>query len=518
MADPRIADKIWRLNHLYKIRNKQGEMVTFKMNRAQLHFHQNKHNRNIILKSRQLGFSTYEAIDSIDDVLFVQGTDALMRSYDEVSQKDLFDTKISFAWNNFPEDLKELYTLEADRANKLKFNWGNGTTSSITVRLHGRGGTYTRLHLSEFAKICKNSASDADEVITGDIPAIPIEGGRIDIESTAEGDFGDFHDMFWEAWNRGAPEYPVQYKAFFYNWQWDDAELDKIEPLDPKNLPKEFQDYQKKFNLTAREITYYYFRWLSVNKSWARLKQQYPTTPEEAFEASGDKFFDSEALEAMKLRSPLEEIGHWRYYANYKPGHRYAAAADASDGIGKDNSAIVIMDFDAKDEDGHIKPEVVAIYANDKIAPDLFAHEIKSGCTRYGNCLVAPERNYPGNTTIAILKGVYYNIYKEIKVDRFDDVETEKLGWHTNAATKPRMMMELSTAINEKLFNIPDIDLLRECKTYLREDIINTKDENKKHWDRLIPLAIVWQMQKLANPSGGIKIQEENDFNKFDVV
>lgn len=519
MSDIRLNDKLWRLNNLYCIRNKQGEKVIFKLNKAQADFHKRKHNRNIILKSRQLGFSTYEAIDALDDALFTPGTDALMRSYDEVSQKDLFDTKITFAWNNFPDELKKLYELDAERANKIKFNWGNNQTSSVTVRLHGRGGTYSRLHVSEFAKICKNSKSDADEVITGDIPAIPIEGGRVDIESTAESDSGDFHDMFWEAWNNGEPTLPVQYKAFFYNWQWDEAELNKITPLDPKGLPKEFQEYQKRFTLTDREITYYYFRWLSVNKSWARLKQQYPTTPDEAFEAAGDKFFDGVALEAMKVREPKEVINGWKYYADYKPGHRYIMAADSSDGIGQDNSTAVVIDFDAKDSNDYHKPEVVAVYANDRIPPDLFAHVLKSAGIHWGNCQIVPERNYPGNTTIAILKTIYYNIYKEVKVDRQDDIETEKLGFHTNGNSKPRIMVGLSTAINEKLLNVPDAELLRELKTYLRDDITNTKDEGGKHWDRLISLAIAWDSQKYAMPSGGIKIQEDNEpFDRFNSV
>lgn len=519
MADNRIQDKLWRLNHLYRIRNKQGEMVTFRLNRAQEHFHQNKHNRNIILKSRQLGFTTYEAIDALDDALFVPGTDILMRSYDEISQKDIFDSKITYAWNNFPEELKELYVLEADRANKIKFNWGDGTTSSVTVRLHGRGGTYTRLHVSEFAKICKNSDKDADEVITGDIPAIPIDGGRVDIESTAEEDRGDFHDMFWEAWNHGEPTLPVQYKAHFYNWQWDDAELSKIIPEDPKTLPKDFQEYQKKHNLTDIEITYYYYRWLSVNKSWARLHREYPTTPEEAFEAAGDKFFDQEALEAMKVRPPKEVIGNWRYYADYKPNHRYALAADASDGIGKDNASIVVIDFDAKDENDYTKPEVVAIYENDKIAPDLFAHVVKSAGVMFGNCIAAPERNYPGNTTIAILKDIYYNIFKEVKKDRMDDIETDKLGWHTNMASKPRALVALNSAFVEKSLNVPDEKLLRSLKTYLREDLTNTKDEEGKHWDSVIALSICWQMQMYAGVAGGIKIQEDGEpFDKFTCV
>lgn len=515
--DSRLLDKEWRMTHLYKVRNKRGETVTFKKNRAQADFDSKRSNRNIILKSRQLGFTTYEAIDSLDDTLFVTGTDVLMRSYDEVSQKDIFDSKIVFSWNNLPQEIKELYELEAERANKLKFNWGDGTTSSITVRLHGRGGTYSRAHISEFAKICKNSTKDADEVITGDMPAVPMTG-RIDIESTAEEAAGDFYNMWWEAWNRGDPTMPVHFKAFFYNWQWDDAELAEIVPLQDSDLPKEFVAYKKKMEMTDREITYYYQRWLQVGKSWSRLRREYPTTPEEAFEAAGEKFFDIEALDAMKLRDPMEATGHWEYFADYKPGHRYAVSADPSYGVGKDNATICVMDFDAKDDNGYLKPEMVAMYCCNTTAPDLLAYEIKNASTRYGNCIVSPERNNPGMATLAILKGICNNIYKEVNTNYVDDVETEKLGWSTNRASKPKMIFDLKTAISERLINIPCRKTVYEMKTYLRDDIDKVGGDGVRHWDRLIAVAICLQMQKYSGISGGLKIVEEKDFNKFDVV
>jgi hypothetical protein len=144
---------------------------------------------------------------------------------------------------------------------------------------------------------------------------------------------------------------------------------------------------------------------------------------------------------------------------------------------------------------------------------------VKSAGVQFGNCIVAPERNYPGNTTIAILKGIYYNIFNEVKKDRMDDVQTDRLGWHTNRATKPAALLDLSTAINEKSLNIPDEKLLRSLRTYLREDLTEIKDEEGKHWDSVIALSICWAMQKYTGVSGGIKIQEDHEpFDKFGVV
>lgn len=54
-----LADEFWRLNHLYWIETKTGELVRFRMNWAQLAFWKEFWYRDDILKSRQLGLSTY---------------------------------------------------------------------------------------------------------------------------------------------------------------------------------------------------------------------------------------------------------------------------------------------------------------------------------------------------------------------------------------------------------------------------------------------------------------------------
>lgn len=512
-ADPRLLNKEWRVDNLYKIKDKNKKVIKFRRNRAQREFNERRTNRNIILKSRQLGITTDEAIDSLDDVLFIPNTDALMLSYDIPSQLDIFDNKINFAWDNLNPSLKALYSLDADRANKLKFNWGDHTTSSISVRSKARGGTFNRLHISEFAKICKESPEYADEIISGNIPSVPL-GGRIDIESTAEGDYGHFYEMFWEAYNRGKPITPVDFTAFFFNWTYDDEEIAKVEPMFVTDIPKDFLDYQKKHNLTPQQITYYYYKFLSLNKSYALLKREYPTTPEEAFESSGDKVFNRESLDEMKLRDG-EQVGKWTYFADYKPNHRYILAADPAEGVGRDNSAAVVWDFNARP-----KPEIVATFADPMIAPDIFAHELKAAGTRFGNCMIAVERNNHGHTVLAILKKMYYNLYKERKVDFKEDITTEKLGWHTNMATKPRMVYDFKTAIDEGLVNIPDKITVRELLTYERDDVTTFNREEVKHWDRAIAAMIGWQLRGYA--TGGVPVTNGGDddfhFDPHDIV
>lgn len=278
--DLRLKNKEWRLSHLYKIRDKTQRLVTFKRNRVQEHFNKNKWYRNLILKSRQLGFTTDEAIDSIDDALFNRNTEVLLIAQNLDAGRAIFDKKIEFAWKNFNPELKSLYTVDTESAQTLKFEFGDGSFSSIAVDTSGRSGTYNRVHITEFADICKKFPNKVKDILEGTIPAIPTLG-RLDIESTSQGASGEFFEMFMEAHERGDPKYPVEYKAHFYNWTWDE----EIESIIPEtHLPVAFVEYQTKNNLTVREITYYYQKWLSLNKDWNSLHKEYPTTPEEAFE------------------------------------------------------------------------------------------------------------------------------------------------------------------------------------------------------------------------------------------
>ena len=56
----KLSNKDWRLEHLYKIVNKESRLVVFKLNSIQEKFNTEKHNRNIILKARQQGLMRLE--------------------------------------------------------------------------------------------------------------------------------------------------------------------------------------------------------------------------------------------------------------------------------------------------------------------------------------------------------------------------------------------------------------------------------------------------------------------------
>lgn len=503
-VDPEVKQtlgvKRWRLEHLYKIVDKEANLIFFKPNQIQLEFNDECWYRNIILKARQLGFTTNACIDGLDDVLFNNNFTMVIIAHEKDAVTKIFK-KVRIAWDNFPQKIKDKmgYVVNTDSANELSFNNG----SSIRVALSTRADTVNRLHISEFGKICKKYPMKAEEIISGAIPSVP-EGGRIDIESTAEGDWGAFHDMFWESWET-VPRVNKEYKAFFYPWTLDEgyrlnADVD---------ITKEASDYQLLHKLTNDQIRWYY---IEKKTQKDNMMREYPTTPEEAFASSGTKLFNNAALEWQKqFIEDGKKLGDWTWFRKFKASHRYAMASDVAEGVGQDSSTAILFDFTTMEQ--------VAEFRSNKIAPDLLAHELRNWGDKYGFCIIAVERNNHGHTTLASLKHIYDNIYTQKSKDKVTEKDTKKLGWLTTMASKPKMLYELSDAINEKQLKIHSKALLQEFRTYDKEDLSQVRfdSEQTKHWDLLIAMAICWQMRTEASGSEMIEVNTNSrDFDPHD--
>ena len=474
----KLKNKDWRINHLYKIVDKKGELIIFKEKTVQRKFNQNAHTRNIILKSRQHGFTTNACISGLDDVLFNRNFKFTIIADSLEHAKEIFE-KISLAWQYFP--LRHLYVADTENVREISFN--NGSTARVTT--DARSSTVNRLHISEFGKIAAKFPKKASEIITGSIPAVPTDG-RVDIESTAEGEVGLFYNLCQQYIGK-TPQSKIDFKFHFFGWlEDDDCQLEgDIE------IPADLRLYQQKYNIIDNKIKWYSEeRKILVDK----IKQEYPTFIEEAFMFSGNKFFDQDLI--LNLTAGVKEgstVGHWTYYDEYHPGHNYGLGADVSEGIGRDSNTITVWDFTS------VKPKVVAEYENNRIAPDLFAYEIKNGGEKYGMAIVAPERNNMGHATITELKKIYpiENIYQYEVLDKDTKIKTHKLGWETNLVSKPRMMYEFQRAVYNDLVEIPSRPLLAEMRTYNLEDLQEVKrdDGTTTHWDRLMSAAIGFQMK-----------------------
>jgi hypothetical protein len=74
-------------------------------------------------------------------------------------------------------------------------------------------------------------------------------------------------------------------------------------------------------------------------------------------------------------------------------------------------------------------------------------------------------------------------------------------GWNTNALTKPRMLLSFSKAVEDGLIELNDPDLIAECKSYTRNDLVDDVKDARlttRHFDLLIAACIAWQMKDHA--------------------
>jgi len=86
---------------LYFLVTKDGDKQVFKMNRAQKHFYDNyinipkAYHRHVILKSRQLGFTTFIDLFILDSILFQPNKDAIVIAHKVEDATSIFDKKLS---------------------------------------------------------------------------------------------------------------------------------------------------------------------------------------------------------------------------------------------------------------------------------------------------------------------------------------------------------------------------------------------------------------------------------------
>ncbi len=526
-----LLDKLSRLQSLYKIVDSRANLVVFQPNKPQLHFHHNKAKRNIILKSRRLGFTTYSAIDMLDNTLFTPNFQSLFISYDDASSTKVFDGLIEFNWDHFPEELKSLYVVDASNAKTLKLDFGDKTFSQIEVKTSGRGSGYNHIHISELGPISDKNPLKAKEIMSGTIPSLSPDG-FLSIESTAQGEDNIFYKLYMEAQANpfAYKKNPKALKPFFYNWQWD-PEIDFITQPD-HHLPKDFLDYQRKHNelaeknpelyrpITDIQITFWYQKFIESGSDWHILKENFPTVAEEAFSTSGLKVFTQESIQKQLpyIKKPISTNGEWTFYKEPNQRHTYTLGADPAEGVGRDHSAIVILDISTKPQ-----VEVVATYQSNTIDPDLLAYEIKHQGLRYNNAFAVVERNNTGHGTLTRLKDLYppSQIYTEHKEEYEETKQTDKLGFVTSAKTKRDAFMETKTLLDEHHINIVSEPLLTEIKMYGRKHLAQTKqkEETTNHFDALTALTLAVHGMKYAedNTSDITLVTPKTDrpFNPF---
>ena len=282
-ARTRWPDKHARLTDgFYTIKDETGKEVPFRMNSEQARFMGERHGLDLCLKARQLGFTTVIQIDMLDDCLFLPNTAAGVIAHNLNDAKAFFRDKIKFAYDSLPPEFHAIVGAEQDSADSLRFTNG----SSIRVGTSLRSGTLQRLHVSEYGKLCAKFPEKAQEVKSGAFNTVHV-GQKIVVESTAEGQDGHFFDLCQAAQKaalEGRELTALDFKFHFAPW-WTSAKYQ----LDADVvITDEMADYfaglaDKGIELTREQKAWYVKKEQQQDDA---MKREFPSTPEEAFEAS----------------------------------------------------------------------------------------------------------------------------------------------------------------------------------------------------------------------------------------
>ena len=277
----------WRLSNLYRIQDKAGRDVGFRPNRAQRQLLDNLHSFNLVLKARQLGFTTLIGIWTLDRCLFTPNQRTGIIAHTMEHAEEIFRTKIKYPYERLPKSLRKVVQARADSARQLVF--ANG--SSLRVGTSMRSGTLNVLHVSEYGKICARYPEKAREIRTGALNAVE-QGQVIFIESTAEGRDGDFYDLCQRAQARaeeGRPLTDLDFKLHFVPWWQDDGYRTRPSASAPPDaaLERYFAALERDHGIVLDDAQK---AWYAKKAETQRsdMKQEYPSVPGEAFEASTD--------------------------------------------------------------------------------------------------------------------------------------------------------------------------------------------------------------------------------------
>lgn len=211
-----LSDKHWRLTNLYYITDKNGNEVLFNLNWAQKDLYHKEWHQMLVLKARQLGVTTYFAINFLDDCFWYPNVAAGIIAHRKEDAEDIFKKKVKFAYDRMPKWTRTFNSATNDRSGELAFENG----SSYRVSTGFRSGTYQRLLVSEFGKICAKSPDVAKEIVTGSLNTVSTDQ-IIAIESTAEGREGYFYDFCKNAEalrESGKPLTKMEMRFFFFPW------------------------------------------------------------------------------------------------------------------------------------------------------------------------------------------------------------------------------------------------------------------------------------------------------------
>jgi len=301
-----LRSRLWRLNNLYTIKDKNAELVHFKLNDEQLDLMHRMHSRNVILKVRQLGISTFWLIYQLDAALFYGGVECGTVAHSREDAQELFENKVKLAFDYLPKQIKNMHTQRSDSARKLAFSNG----SSVRIGTSFRSGTPVIVLISEFGKISAKYPEHAREIETGTFNAVP-QNGILVVESTAEGTDNRFYQLVAEARRKqlqGEKLSPFDFKLFFYDWirtsQYKMNASYKVS--DEINSYCDGLEHEMDLKIPSNKRKWYQLK--SGGIVTPEMRQEYPSTVDEAFRTVIEGAYFSKEMNQLRREGRITTL------------------------------------------------------------------------------------------------------------------------------------------------------------------------------------------------------------------
>ena len=444
-----------------KIRDKQGRLVPLELNRAQRAYGERCTNRNIVLKARQLGITTYIASRFFLNTIMCPGTVTVQVAHDQSSAEAIFRIVRRFL-ENLPEHWRS-GVLQTSHANvrqivfpKIDCEYRVETAADPNA---GRGLTIRNLHCSEVARW----PGDAAETLASLRAAVPPEG-EVVLESTPNGAGGCFFEEWQSAGEKG-------YTQHFFPWWWEESYR---RAPGANDLGDEERALVTKHGLTAEQIA---FR-RELRANFGKLaKQEFAENAAECFLASGECVFEVEQIERRmtQLRGSIATRENGRIEIYYPPvrGRSYVIGVDpAGGGADGDYAAAQVVDCASGVQCAELRGHY---------PPVELARRVEELANEYNHALVAVERNNHGAAVIVALE-------QTGECDLY--AQGGQAGWLTTSASRPRLIERFAAALRTEADRFESRRLLEECKAFLRRSDGSAAAANGAHDDLVMAMGI----------------------------
>lgn len=468
-----LSDKAWRLRNLYKIIDKQGNLVRFTPNKEQdvlIDAYLKKREkgellREFQLKDRKIGITTFHCLWYFDDVCWTDNITAGIIAHERDKVEKIFRI-VKVAWENMPA----MYRPSARIENKNEL-FLEDTNSTIYIALTARSGTLHRLHVSEVAYI-----KDVKELRSGTFQA--AKAGDITCETTANG-----LNHFYQTWTE-----PSQvWSKHFFSW------LDHTEYVlkTPYLGNKKYEEYLAKIGASEEQRNWWYYTLDEMSGDFDLMRQEYPANAEEAFIRSSRSVF-GDIIDVPKVIEPIREIAEAHYQISIfeEPDReaQYRLGADTSGGYSDgDYSCFYIL---------NARTRKIALEWHGHEAPDRFGYRIEEWARKYNDAECAIEANNHGLTTITAIKDSYSNLYQRERRNTVDNTVTQELGWLTTSKSKDELIDEIKTNLRDGSVGEIPKGLKSELTTFMRKDNGDVGAEVGCFDDRVMGFGIALMMVK----------------------